>query len=87
MQCLLSLLLSRCTPTSQAFCNGLWGDQKQHNRVSCMRAGMKEEFDEARGWIETSFKPAKTRKDVNLFETTIRVVGGLLSTYALSTDR
>lgn len=52
-----------------------------------MRAGMKEEFDEARGWIETSFKPAKTRKDVNLFETTIRVVGGLLSTYALSTDR
>ena len=49
--------------------------------------GLREEFAEARAWIATDFHPAKTRKDVNLFETTIRVVGGLLSTYALSTDR
>ena len=34
--------------------------------------GMNDEFADARNWIATEFHPAKTRKDVNLFETTIR---------------
>ena len=42
--------------------------------------GLNEEFAEAREWVSTSFHPEMTRKDVNLFETTIRVLGGLLST-------
>lgn len=48
--------------------------------------GLNEEFAEAREWVSTSFHPEMTRKDVNLFETTIRVLGGLLSTYALTGD-
>jgi hypothetical protein len=36
--------------------------------------------------VHTEFHPERTTKDVNLFETTIRVLGGLLSTYALSED-
>jgi len=39
----------------------------------------------ARDWIDNSLNLASP-KDVNLFETTIRVLGGLLSTYALSGD-
>ncbi|KAI0228052.1 Endoplasmic reticulum mannosyl-oligosaccharide 1,2-alpha-mannosidase [Lamellibrachia satsuma] len=47
--------------------------------------GLKEEFDEARGWVakELNFDAAN---DVNLFECTIRVLGGLLSAYHLSGD-
>lgn len=43
------------------------------------------EFDEAREWISTSFNLDRY-KDVNLFETTIRVLGGFLSAYHLSDD-
>ena len=46
---------------------------------------LKEEFQEARGWVENSLN-FDIDKDVNLFETTIRVLGGLLSTYHLSSD-
>ena len=46
---------------------------------------LKEEFQEARGWVENSLN-FDIDKDVNLFETTIRVLGGLLSTYHLSND-
>lgn len=46
-------------------------------------ADMQEEYDEARRWIESSLK-LDINKDVNLFETTIRVLGGLLSIYHLS---
>lgn len=46
-------------------------------------ADMQEEYDEARRWIESSLK-FDVNKDVNLFETTIRVLGGLLSIYHLS---
>ncbi len=48
--------------------------------------GMKEEFKEAREWVATSMD-LNQDVDVNLFECTIRVLGGLLSTYHLSGDK
>ena len=48
--------------------------------------GLTEEFFEARKWVETEMVIAQD-KDVNLFETTIRVMGGLLSTYHLTQDQ
>ncbi|KAM9338091.1 endoplasmic reticulum mannosyl-oligosaccharide 1,2-alpha-mannosidase [Symphorus nematophorus] len=48
--------------------------------------GLKEEFAEARNWIEKDLTFNKN-VDVNLFETTIRVLGGLLSTYHLTGDQ
>merc|ERR1719356_1989698 len=47
---------------------------------------LKEEFKEAQGWVKESLN-FDINKDVNLFETTIRVLGGLLSTYHLSKER
>ncbi|CAN9504766.1 unnamed protein product [Ophioblennius macclurei] len=47
---------------------------------------LKEEFAEARSWIEKELTFTKS-VDVNLFETTIRVLGGLLSTYHLTGDQ
>lgn len=47
--------------------------------------GMEKEFKEARDWIESSLK-LDTDRNVNLFEVTIRVLGGLLSAYHLSDD-
>jgi hypothetical protein len=47
--------------------------------------GLKEEFKEARDWVQQSLQ-FTTTKDVNLFETTIRVLGGLLSAYHLTGD-
>ena len=46
---------------------------------------LKEEIQEARNWIATKLSFDKNI-DVNLFEITIRVLGGLLSTYHLSKD-
>uniref|UniRef100_A0A672Z1N1 alpha-1,2-Mannosidase n=1 Tax=Sphaeramia orbicularis TaxID=375764 RepID=A0A672Z1N1_9TELE len=48
--------------------------------------GLKEEFAEARAWVEKDLSFDKN-VDVNLFETTIRVLGGLISTYHLSADQ
>uniref|UniRef100_A0A672HJM6 alpha-1,2-Mannosidase n=1 Tax=Salarias fasciatus TaxID=181472 RepID=A0A672HJM6_SALFA len=48
--------------------------------------GLKEEYVEARTWIEKNLTFTKD-VDVNLFETTIRVLGGLLSTYHLTGDQ
>ncbi|KAM6902437.1 endoplasmic reticulum mannosyl-oligosaccharide 1,2-alpha-mannosidase [Xenentodon cancila] len=48
--------------------------------------GLKEEFAEARSWVEKELSFNKN-VDVNLFETTIRVLGGLLSTYHLTGDQ
>lgn len=47
--------------------------------------GMKDEFDEARRWVESSltFDNAGT---VSVFETTIRQLGGLLAAYDLSKE-
>ena len=46
---------------------------------------LREEFQEARDWVAKSLTFEKN-VDVNLFETTIRVLGGLLSAYHLSQD-
>ena len=43
------------------------------------------EFNEARLWVRDSLS-FNGNRDVNLFETTIRILGGLLSTYHLSAD-
>ncbi|XP_056434669.1 endoplasmic reticulum mannosyl-oligosaccharide 1,2-alpha-mannosidase [Gadus chalcogrammus] len=48
--------------------------------------GLKEEFSEARGWVEKDLSFSRN-VDVNLFESTIRVLGGLLSTYHLTSDQ
>ncbi|KAK5642975.1 hypothetical protein RI129_009142 [Pyrocoelia pectoralis] len=48
--------------------------------------GLKKEFFEAREWVEKFLHFDKNR-DVNLFEVTIRVLGGLLSTFHLSGDK
>ena len=47
--------------------------------------GLTEEFSEAREWVEKEMVIAQD-KDVNLFETTIRVLGGLLSAFHLTND-
>ncbi len=47
--------------------------------------GLGAEFEEARAWVEGQLVIAQD-KDVNLFETTIRVLGGLLSAYHLTQD-
>ncbi|XP_043095473.1 endoplasmic reticulum mannosyl-oligosaccharide 1,2-alpha-mannosidase-like isoform X2 [Puntigrus tetrazona] len=47
--------------------------------------GLKEEFAEAREWVAKELSFDKN-VDVNLFESTIRILGGLLSTYHLTGD-
>ena len=49
--------------------------------------GLEEEFARARDWLETSFNIDDNHNTVSLFETTIRVLGGLLSAYHLSEDK
>ena len=44
------------------------------------------EFKEAREWVDKSLS-FNINRDVNLFEVTIRILGGLLSTYHLSGDK
>ncbi|XP_076021220.1 mannosidase, alpha, class 1B, member 1b isoform X2 [Genypterus blacodes] len=47
--------------------------------------GLKEEFEEAKAWVATELSFNKNI-DVNLFESTIRILGGLLGTYHLTGD-
>lgn len=47
--------------------------------------GLTEEFAEAREWVEKELSFDRN-VDVNLFETTIRILGSLLSTYHLTRD-
>ncbi|XP_053328483.1 endoplasmic reticulum mannosyl-oligosaccharide 1,2-alpha-mannosidase [Spea bombifrons] len=47
--------------------------------------GLKDEFEEAKDWVATKLTFDKN-VDVNLFESTIRILGGLLSTYHLTKD-
>ncbi|XP_063100178.1 endoplasmic reticulum mannosyl-oligosaccharide 1,2-alpha-mannosidase isoform X2 [Cavia porcellus] len=49
------------------------------------RTQKEPEFKEARTWVSTKLNFEKD-VDVNLFESTIRILGGLLSTYHLSGD-
>ena len=46
---------------------------------------MEDEFYEARDWVRDNFNP-RINADVSFFETTIRILGGLLSAYGLSGD-
>lgn len=46
---------------------------------------LEEHFQEARDWVDKNLN-FNIQKDVNLFEVTIRVLGGLLSAYHLSND-
>jgi mannosyl-oligosaccharide alpha-1,2-mannosidase len=48
-------------------------------------ANMMDEYEEAKSWVESSLQ-LDVNRDVNLFETTIRVLGGLLSIYHLAGD-
>ncbi|KAF8103900.1 hypothetical protein N665_0182s0008 [Sinapis alba] len=48
--------------------------------------GLDEQFQKAREWVATSLNFDKDY-DASMFETTIRVVGGLLSAYDLSGDK
>lgn len=48
--------------------------------------GLKDQFQKARDWVESSLSFNKNR-DVSTFETSIRVFGGLLSAYDLSKDK
>ncbi|XP_057549728.1 mannosyl-oligosaccharide 1,2-alpha-mannosidase MNS1-like isoform X1 [Amaranthus tricolor] len=48
--------------------------------------GLTEQFERAREWVATSLDFNKDY-DASVFETTIRVVGGLLSAYDLSNDK
>ncbi|XP_064435172.1 endoplasmic reticulum mannosyl-oligosaccharide 1,2-alpha-mannosidase isoform X3 [Mirounga angustirostris] len=47
--------------------------------------GLRKEFEEARKWVSKKLRFQKD-VDVNLFESTIRILGGLLSAYHLSGD-
>lgn len=49
-------------------------------------ASLHTEFADAKNWVEKQLTFSKN-VDVNLFETTIRVLGGLLSTYHLTGDQ
>ena len=46
---------------------------------------LKDEYKEARDWVETELHVDRAG-DVNLFESTIRILGGLLSIYHLTND-
>ncbi|XP_061406524.1 endoplasmic reticulum mannosyl-oligosaccharide 1,2-alpha-mannosidase [Lethenteron reissneri] len=48
--------------------------------------GLENEFEEARQWVSTKLNFAKN-VDVNLFESTIRIMGGLLGTFHLTGDK
>lgn len=48
--------------------------------------GMRAEFEEGKAWLMENLDFTKVTKEVSVFETTIRAVGGLLSAYELSKD-
>lgn len=48
--------------------------------------GCKEEFETAKSWVKYELDYSKYDRPINTFETTIRMLGGLLSAYYLSDD-
>ncbi|KAJ3769999.1 glycoside hydrolase [Lentinula raphanica] len=48
--------------------------------------GLRTEYETARRWIETELSFNRSSKAVSTFETTIRVLGGLLSAHYLTSD-
>ena len=61
-------------------------DHQQTVLLQRMRHFFLAEFSEAREYVANSLQMNPSR-DVNLFECTIRVLGGMLSAYHLSHDR
>lgn len=58
-------------------------DKGPNRRVEpCTPIDRLTEYEECRTWVNSSLF-FTDQQDVNVFETTIRVMGGLLSTYAL----
>jgi mannosyl-oligosaccharide alpha-1,2-mannosidase len=51
---------------------------------SLWMAGMKEEYQRARDWVQTDLDFSKLDDKYHTFEITIRVLGGLLSAFHLS---
>ena len=49
--------------------------------------GMREEFAEATAWVAHKLNFDASRGDISLFETVIRILGGLLSAYEFSRDK
>lgn len=49
--------------------------------------GLSDEFAVARDWIATRFNPMSSTDHLNVFETTIRFLGGLIAAYDLSGAR
>ena len=49
--------------------------------------GLHDEFEEAVRWIEDSFDPSTADFKMSAFESTIRMVGGLVSAYELSGEK
>lgn len=47
---------------------------------------MQEEYEDARNWVDQHLK-LDLNRDINLFEVTIRVLGGLLSAFHLTGDK
>ncbi|PAA64226.1 hypothetical protein BOX15_Mlig034447g2 [Macrostomum lignano] len=48
--------------------------------------GLPAEFDEGRSFIRNFYNPQRTWQEVSVFETTIRLLGGLLGAYSVSED-
>jgi len=48
--------------------------------------GLMDEYNQAKNWIEQHFKPEAVNGYLSVFEVTIRFLGGLLSTHALTKD-
>ena len=48
---------------------------------------MTEEFSDARDWVDKHFNLKKVDRDLSLFNTIMRTVGGLLSAFALTDDK
>lgn len=49
--------------------------------------GLHDEFNRAKDWVQNEFNLADYPGEVSVFETTIRVIGGLLTCYAFTKDR
>lgn len=48
--------------------------------------GLEDEYLECRNWVDEKFMKIQLPTDVSVFETTIRVIGGLLSAFHLKSD-
>lgn len=49
--------------------------------------GLKQEYEKSRAWIEKNLDFDRIQREMSVFETTIRVVGGLVSIYDLTGDK